>query len=184
LADLFTIFEKKKHLKGLRLGYIGDGNNMAYSLMEGGAIAGMDITVASPTEFMPSPAIVAEMKEMANGSGARIIITQDPREAARDADILYTDVWTSMGNEGQESIRRTRFQGYQINDTLIEQARPDCLVMHCLPAHRGEEITHEAMEGPHSVIFEQAANRLPMHQAILERWIERRGHHPRPETGD
>jgi ornithine carbamoyltransferase len=182
LADLFTIFEKKKHLKGLRLAYIGDGNNMAYSLMEGGALSGMNVTVASPAGFTPNPEIVDEIKKLANGSGAQIVITEDPKEAAREADILYTDVWISMGDEGQESVRRTRFQGYQINDALIERAHPECLVMHCLPAHRGEEITHEAMEGARSVIFEQAANRLPMHQAILERLIEHRGTHPHLAT--
>ncbi len=171
LADLFTIFERRERLKGLKLVYIGDGNNMANSLMEGGAIVGLDVTIASPVSFRPHPEIVKRVQLIASQSGAKIEIVSNPCDAAKDADILYTDVWVSMGDEGQEADRRAQFQAYQINADLIAQARPNCLVMHCLPAHRGEEITHDAMEGDHSVIFEQAANRLPMHQAILEKFI-------------
>ncbi|HLG23083.1 MAG TPA: ornithine carbamoyltransferase [Candidatus Manganitrophaceae bacterium] len=171
LSDLFTIFEKRGKFKGLKLAYIGDGNNIAHSLMEGGAQVGMEVAVASPNGFSPDPKIVRRTEEIAKKSGGKISILVDPKEAARGADILYTDVWVSMGQEGEKQSRSRRFKPYQINRQLVERAKPDVLVMHCLPAHRGEEITAEVLEGPHSVVFEQADNRLPMQQAILERWI-------------
>ncbi len=170
LADLFTIYEKRGRLKGLKLAYIGDGNNIAHSLMEGGAKTGMDVAVASPVGFMPHPDIVKQAEEMAKASSSKISITNNPKETAKDADIIYTDVWVSMGDEGQEVLRRQQFQSYQINHGLMALARPDALLMHCLPAHRGEEIADDLLDGKHSVIFEQAKNRLPMHQAILE-WL-------------
>jgi len=170
LADLLTIFEHKGRLAGLKLGYIGDGNNIANSLMVGCAKMGMDVTIASPERFTPNENIVKKAIEFGEESGAHIVVTHDPVAAAIDADILYTDIWVSMGDESEEAVRRKAFQPYQLNATLVEKAKPDLLVMHCLPAHRGEEITGEVMDGKHSVIFEQSANRLPMHQAILE-WV-------------
>ena len=171
LSDLFTILEKRGKLKGLKLAYIGDGNNIAHSLMEGGAKVGMEVVIACPKKFMPDGGLVKEMQEVARQNGGRIEVIHDPMKAAAGADVLYTDVWVSMGQETEKRIRARQFKPYQINSKLVAQAAPDVLVMHCLPAHRGEEITAEVMEGPHSVIFDQADNRLPMQEAILERWI-------------
>lgn len=154
LADFLTIFERRGHLRGLNLTYIGDDNNIAYSLKEGGAIVGMNVTIVSPKDSAPSQGNLLNIKK-----------------AATDADILYTDTWVSMGREHEEmrdNMLKAMFHDYQINQQIVDYAKPDCLVMHCLPAHRGEEITDAVMNGKNSVIFEQAANRLPMHQAILE----------------
>lgn len=154
LADFLTIFERKGKLRGLNLTYIGDRNNIAHSLMEGGAIVGMNVTIASPKDFAPNEENLLNIKKVAT-----------------NADILYTDTWVSMGRADEEmrdNMFKAKFQDYQINRQILDCAKPDCLVMHCLPAHRGEEITDEVMDGKNSVIFEQAANRLPMHQAILE----------------
>ena len=171
LSDLFTILEKRGKLKGLKLAYIGDGNNIAHSLMEGGAKVGMEVVIACPKKFMPDGDIVKETQETARKSGGRVAVIHDPMKAAEGADILYTDVWVSMGQEKEKRARARQFKPYQINSKLVAQAAPDVLIMHCLPAHRGEEISAEVMEGPHSVIFDQADNRLPMQEAILERWI-------------
>jgi ornithine carbamoyltransferase len=171
LSDLFTIYEKRGKLRDLKLAYIGDGNNVAHSLMEGGAKVGMTVIVAAPKGFTPDPKVVRQAKEIARKSGGKVEVVNDPMEAAKGADILYTDVWVSMGQEEEKTKRAKQFKPYQINQKLIERARPDVLVMHCLPAHRGEEITAEAFEGPHSIIFEQADNRLPTQQAILEKWM-------------
>lgn len=170
LSDLFTIYEKRGKLKGLKLAYIGDGNNVAHSLMEGGAAVGMTVAVASPKGFAPDPKIIRHSEEIARRNGGAIEVMSDPVEAAKNADILYTDVWVSMGQEKEKKSRLQKFKPYQINQKLIEEARPDVLIMHCLPAHREEEITTEALEGSHSIIFEQANNRLPTQQAILE-WL-------------
>ena len=167
LADLFTIREKKQCLKGLKLVYIGDGNNMAHSLMFGGAKAGMHVVICVPEGFEPDPEITRLSKLDAAKTGAQISIMHKPLEAAQGADILYTDVWTSMGQEAEQKQRLEAFKGYQINKELIEKAKEDVLVMHCLPAHRDEEITDEAMEGPHSVVFDQAENRLHVQKAIM-----------------
>lgn len=166
LADLLTIKEKKGRLKGLRLAYIGDGNNMAHSLIEAAARTGMEIAVASPAGYQPDPAIVAGAKTFAERAGIEVLT--DPLEAARDADVLYTDVWASMGQEAEQEKRRAVFKPYQINSALLKQARPDVIVMHCLPAHRGEEITDEVLEGPQSVVWDQAENRLHTQKAVLE----------------
>jgi ornithine carbamoyltransferase len=170
LADLLTISEHRGRLKGLNLVFIGDGNNVAHSLMIGGAKMGMHVTVASPSGFMPNPDIVKQAMEFAKESGSKIVVTDDPVHAAINADILYTDTWISMGDEADTVERLRQFQPYQLNQQIVEKARPDLLVMHCLPAHRGKEITDEVIDGRHSVIFQQSANRLPIHQAILE-WI-------------
>lgn len=171
LSDLLTILEKRGKLKGLKLAYIGDGNNIAHSLMEGGAKVGMKVVIACPKKFMPDVGIVKETQSVARKSGGKIEVIHDPIQAAAGADILYTDVWVSMGQETEKRIRARQFKPYQINSKLAAQAAPDVLIMHCLPAHRGEEITAEVMEGPRSVIFDQADNRLPMQEAILERWV-------------
>lgn len=171
LSDLLTILEKRGKLKGLKLAYIGDGNNIAHSLMEGGAKVGMKVVIACPKKFLPDNNIVKETEEVARKNGGNVEVIHDPVKAAEGADILYTDVWVSMGQEKEKQARVKTFKPYQINQKLVAQAKPDVLVMHCLPAHRGEEITPEVMEGPHSVIFDQADNRLPMQEAILERWI-------------
>lgn len=171
LCDLFTVTEKRGKLKGLKLVYIGDGNNIAHSIMEGGAKMGMQVVIAAPKKFMPDPEVVRQATAAAKKSGGAISILTDPLKAAEGADVLYTDVWVSMGKEGEKRKRARQFKPYQINQKLVERAKSDVLVMHCLPAHRGEEITAEVMEGPHSVIFAQADNRLPMQQAILEKWV-------------
>jgi len=171
LSDLLTILEKRGKLKGLKLAYIGDGNNIAHSLMEGGAKVGMEVVIACPKKFIPDAKIVEETKGVARKTGGKIEVIHDPIKAAQRADVLYTDVWVSMGQEKEKRTRARQFKRYQINQKLVAQAQPDVLIMHCLPAHRGEEITADVMEGPHSVIFEQADNRLPMQEAILERWV-------------
>ena len=174
LSDLFTIYERRGDLKGLKLVYVGDGNNVAHSLMEAGALMGMHVTVAAPEGFSPDPKIVQEVQEVAQRTGGKVAIVTNAREAARMADILYTDVWVSMGQEKEKQERREAFAGYQINAQLVSRAKADCLVMHCLPAYREEEITSEVMDATHSIIFDQAANRLPMHQAILEMCVDGR----------
>jgi len=163
LADCFTIRERKGKLKGLKVAFVGDGNNMAHSWMEAAEKFPLSLTVACPKGYEPDAAIV----RAAEAKGARIQITHDAAEAARGADVLYTDVWASMGREQEAEVRRRAFQGYQINQNLIAQAKKDVIVMHCLPAHRGEEITHDALEGEHSVVFDQAENRLHVQKAIM-----------------
>lgn len=168
LADLFTIQEKKKKLSGLKLAFIGDGkNNMANSLIFGCSKVGMDIAVASPEEFLPDKEVVDKAKADAVMNGSKIILTEDVFEAAKDADVLYTDVWTSMGQEEETEYRKKVFAGYQINQELLSVADENVIVMHCLPAHRGEEITEEVIEGEHSVVFDEAENRLHVQKAIL-----------------
>lgn len=170
LADLFTIQKIRKRLGGLRLAYVGDGNNVAHSLIEACLKVGMEMVLACPKGFEPDPSIVAAAREEGQKTGGKLQIVEDPKEAAVKADILYTDVWVSMGQESETTDRHRIFTPYQINEKLLSLARPDALVMHCLPAHRGEEITEEVMESKQSVIFEQAKNRLPAQKAILE-WV-------------
>ncbi len=172
LCDLLTIYERRGNLKGLKLAYIGDGNNVVHSLIEGGILMGMAVVVASPKGFGPSEKIVQRARELAKQTGGTLEVIDDPKAAASQADVLYTDVWVSMGQEDEEKKRKKIFKDYRVDARLLHLARQDCMVMHCLPAHRGEEITDEVMEGPHSVIFEQASNRLPMHQAILELCVQ------------
>ena len=163
LADCFTLLEHKKRLKGLKVAYVGDGNNMAHSWMQAAEKFPFSLTLACPKGYEPNGEITRAAKE----NGARIHITQNAGEAARGADVLYTDVWASMGQEQEAEIRRRAFQGYQINQDLIALAKKDVVVMHCLPAHRGEEITHEALEGKNSIVFDQAENRLHVQKAIM-----------------
>lgn len=166
LADLLTIWEQKGTLAGIKLAYIGDGNNMAHSLLRAGAIMDMQVVVASPDGYRPNPAIVKKARELAKNPD-NIAVISDQKEAVRGAQVLYTDVWASMGQEGEAAERRKALSSYQINRELLSLAEKDAIVMHCLPAHRGEEITAEVMEGPQSVVFEEAENRLHAHKAIL-----------------
>ena len=167
LADLFSIMEKKNRLDGLKLAYIGDGNNMAHSLMFGGAKTGMHVVICSPSGFEPDPEITRLSRLDAAKSGATITIKDDPVEAVQNADIIYTDVWTSMGMEDEYEQRLKSFKRYQLNSDLLEKAQEDVLVMHCLPAHRGEEITDDVIDGPRSIVFDQAENRLHVQKAIM-----------------
>lgn len=168
LSDLFTIMEKKGRLAGVRVAYIGDGNNVAHSLIEGCALMGVHLSCATPPGFEPREEIVRRAEEVAIRSGTRIAITTSPEEAASEADILYTDTWVSMGQEKEAAKRARAFHRYRIDSTLLARAKPDAYVMHCLPAHRGEEITDEVMEGSRSIIFDQAENRLHTQKALLE----------------
>lgn len=167
LTDLFTIMEHKEVLKGRKLVYVGDGNNMTNSLMVACAKVGMNMVCACPKGYQPDLEIFREACEEAKKTGCTIEIEEDLFEAAKGADVLYTDVWASMGQEGEQSIRKEALGDYQINAELLKVARPDAIVLHCLPAHRSEEITEEVIEGPHSVVFDQAENRLHVQKAIM-----------------
>ena len=163
LGDMLTIWEKRRRLEGLTLAFIGDGNNVAHSLIHACARLGLSFRIACPEGYEPDEAIVA----WARDQGAEVEILREPKEAARGADVLYTDVWASMGEEAIAEKKRHAFSGYTIDQDLIEQANPGALVMHCLPAHYGEEITYEAARSPSSVIFDQAENRLHAQKAVL-----------------
>lgn len=167
LADLLTIQEHKGKLAGLKLAYIGDGNNMAHSLMFGGAKMGLHVVIASPEGYKPNPEIVALAQADAAEYGGKVEVVDDSLAAAEGADVLYTDVWASMGQEEEAAIRRKALAGYQINSGMLKLAAPDAIVLHCLPAHCGEEITEEVFEGSHSVVFDEAENRLHAHKAIM-----------------
>ncbi|MHB8340986.1 MAG: ornithine carbamoyltransferase, partial [Mycobacteriales bacterium] len=167
LADLLTIRERQGRLAGVVLGYVGDGNNVAHSLLLGGALAGLQVRVASPAGHQPEPAVVARANELAKTSGGSVAVTVDPAEAARGADVLYTDVWASMGQEDEAARRRETFHGYTLDDSLLALAAPTATVLHCLPAHRGEEITAGVLDGPASAVFDQAENRLHAQKALL-----------------
>ncbi|BCV22873.1 ornithine carbamoyltransferase [Moorella sp. Hama-1] len=167
LADIMTIREWKGKIKGLNLTFIGDGNNVAHSLMYGGARVGLNVTIACPSGYEPMPQVVEEARRMAADNGCQIAVTNNIKEAAEGADILYTDVWASMGQEEEAEKRRQAFRKFQINGELLQLAKPDAMVLHCLPAHRGEEITDEVMDGPQSAVFDEAENRLHAHKAIM-----------------
>jgi ornithine carbamoyltransferase len=167
LTDIFTVLEHKGTLKGLKMVYIGDGNNMVNSLLQACAKVGMDISIATPKGYEPDAAIVTEALTAAAITGSKIILCEDPLEAAKDADVLYTDVWASMGKEVEQEDRREVFAHYQINQKVMNVAKEDAIVLHCLPAHRGEEITEEVLESKHSVVFDQAENRLHVQKAIM-----------------
>ena len=165
LADLMTVREHKSRLEGLKLCYIGDGNNMANSLIVGGLKVGMDVSVACPEGYDPDSQVLDFAKTV---TGSTFTLCRDPKEAAADADVLVTDVWASMGQEGEAAQRRAVFEGvYQINDELLKLAHPGCMVQHCLPAHRGEEITAEVFEAHAGEIFDEAENRLHAQKAVL-----------------
>ena len=167
LADIFTIWEKQGKLQGLKLAYVGDGNNVAASLLFAAAKVGMDIALASPEGYELSDDVVELGQEFAAQSGSKVELLHDPAAAVREADAIYTDTWVSMGQEEETKRRLKDFVPYQVNAALVAQAKPDVVVMHCLPAHRGQEITDEAADGPHSVLFDQAENRMHAQKAIL-----------------
>jgi ornithine carbamoyltransferase len=168
LSDLFTIFEKKGRLNGLKLCYIGDGNNVANSLIEGATRVGINLTLACPDGYEPLKEIVREAIAEKEKGRPHIEILRDPLKAAEGADILYTDVWASMGQESEREKRLKVFSPYQVNSKIVQVAKPDVLVMHCLPAHRGEEITDEVIDGKYSIVLDQSENRLHTQKAILE----------------
>jgi len=163
MADLFTVSEHKEDYASLKYCWIGDGNNMANSWINAAAKFGFELRVATPKGYEPDAAVIAA----AQAAGARLLLTSDPREAAAGADVLNTDVWASMGQEEEQQEREKAFKGFQINSDLLTLADPESVVMHCLPAHRDEEITDEVMEGPHSIIIDEAENRLHVQKAIL-----------------
>lgn len=165
LADLMTIMERKGTLKGVRLAYIGDGNNVANSLIEASALTGIDMVLACPEGYNPDLDILRKAQGSAGGS---ITIVSDPIRAVTDADVIYTDVWVSMGQEKEAEKKVTQLADYQINSALLSHARKDAIVLHCLPAHRGQEITDNVMDGPQSAVFDQAENRLHTEKALLE----------------
>lgn len=167
LADYQTIYEKKGDLKGLKLAYIGDGNNMAHSLMIGGTKLGVNVAIATPEGYAPDKTIVETSKEMAAQSGSQLSIVTDPKEAVADADVIYTDVWASMGFEDEQKQREEAFAKFQVNEELVKYAKSDYLFMHCLPAHRGEEVSEGVLDGKHSIIFDQAENRLHAQKAVM-----------------
>lgn len=167
LADLFTILEKKRKLQGLKLAYVGDGNNMAHSLLQGCSKVGMNISIATPEGYEPHKEIVLQAIENAKYFGSKVEVVRNPIDAVKDADIVYTDVWASMGQESEAEQRRKKFQPYQVNLDLVQNAKDDYLFMHCLPAHRGEEVTDEIADSPNSVIFDEAENRLHVQKAIM-----------------
>jgi ornithine carbamoyltransferase len=174
LADLQTMEEHKGHgqLGGLKIAYIGDGFNITHSLIEVAAVLGLELHVATPKGYAPREDVVAAARKRGEGTDCAIEVYEDPRMAARDADVIYTDSWISMGQEEEEAVRLKVFPPYQINSALTGLARKDVIVMHCLPAHRGQEITDEVMDGPNSVVFDQAENRLHAQKAVLSLLIE------------
>ncbi len=167
LSDLLTVRERRGRIEGLAYAWIGDGNNMAHSWLEAAGHLGLDLRLACPAGFDPDPRVV----EVARARGGRILLTRDPRQAAAGADVLNTDVWASMGQEGEADQRRQAFAGFTVDAGLLALAAPGALVLHCLPAHRGEEISDEVLEGPQSVVWQQAENRLHMQKAIMEALI-------------
>lgn len=164
IADLLTIKEKKKDFKKLKLAYVGDGNNVCNSLLLGAAIVGMNISVGCPKGYEPNKEILEKAKSIAK---SKIEILENPFDAVKNADIIYTDVWVSMGDESEKEKREKTFLPYQLNQKLVGNAKRDCIVMHCLPAHRGKEITHEVVDGKNSVVFDQAENRLHAQKAVM-----------------
>jgi ornithine carbamoyltransferase len=167
LADLFTIWEKKGALKGLKLVFVGDGNNVARSLLFGAAKLGMDFVLAGPQDYFLTDADIALGQKFAAESGSKIARTTDVQTAVEGADVIYTDAWYSMGQEAEAQKRAQVFPPYQVNAALVERAKPDAIVMHCLPAHRGQEITDAVADGPNSALFDQAENRMHAQKAIL-----------------
>lgn len=167
LADYQTILEHKGRLEGLKLAYIGDGNNVVHSLMMGAAKLGVDISIATPEGYEPDPDLVKQSIDNAKETGARIQLCRDPKEAIANADVVYSDVWASMGQEAEQKERELAFASYQVNEELAKYAKKDYLFMHCLPAHRGEEVSEGVIDGPNSIIFDQAENRLHAQKAIM-----------------
>lgn len=167
LADFQTIYEQKGKLEGIKLTYIGDGNNMAHSFLLGGSLVGMDVSIASPKGYEPKKEFVALAKKNAKISGSKIEILNDPEQAAKNADVLVTDVWASMGDESEQKEREAVFKTFQVNNRLAVQAKKDYLFLHCLPAHRGEEVSADIIDGTHSAIYQEAENRLHAQKALM-----------------
>jgi ornithine carbamoyltransferase len=165
LSDLFTIKEKKGRYEGLKVAYVGDGNNVANSWIDAAARLPIRLSLACPEKYEPEEAILERGTKKAEGG---ITLYRNPADAVKDADVIYTDVWTSMGQEAEKEERKKIFRGYQVNGELLSRARKDAIVMHCLPAHRGEEITDDVIDGPHSVVIDQAENRLHVQKAVME----------------
>lgn len=167
LADFMTILEHKGRLRGLTLCYVGDGNNMAHSLLQAASIVGMDIRIAVPKGYEPRVDIVDQARRRAMALHSQVILTEDPSTAVEGADIVYTDVWASMGQEEESDKRIVDFKGFEVNARMLKRAQSDAIFMHCLPAHRGEEVSEEVLEGAQSVVFDQAENRLHAQKALL-----------------
>ncbi|MBT0651700.1 ornithine carbamoyltransferase [Geomobilimonas luticola] len=164
MADLFTVIEARGSYEGLKIAWVGDGNNMANTWIEAAAIFGFDLALACPKGYEPDAQVMAWAQAKAPG---RITLTGDPKEAVKDADVLNTDVWASMGQEAEQKEREKAFAGYQLDESLVNLARGNCMVLHCLPAHRGEEIADDVIEGPHSAVWDEAENRLHIQKAIM-----------------
>jgi ornithine carbamoyltransferase len=167
LSDFFTLEERFTTLRGLKVAYVGDGNNVCHSLLTVGARTGAHIRVATPAGFEPDPVVVSEAKRVARETRGKIEILQSPEEAVADAQAIYTDVWASMGQEEEVAAREIAFQGYQVNEALVSLAAPDAVFLHCLPAHRGSEVSEGVIDSPRSIIFDQAENRMHVQKAIL-----------------
>ena len=167
MADYLTILEVKGGFQGIKIAYVGDGNNVANSLISGAVRLGAHLAVASPEGYAPRPEVVQWANNNAGAMESRIEILKDPVAAVRDADVVYTDVWTSMGMEAEDAQRKKDFRGFQVNEALIRYAKPDYVFMHCLPAHRGEEVSDGVIDSPNSIVFQQAENRLHAQKAIL-----------------
>jgi ornithine carbamoyltransferase len=167
LTDYFTAWEKFGDLKGRKLAYIGDGNNMAHSLMYAGPKLGMDVAIATPYAYKPDPSVVAEAQAAADAAGTRVVVTTSIDEAVRDADVVETDVWASMGQEAEVEKRHKDFAGWIVDDRVMALAKKEAIFMHCLPAHRGEEVAAQVIDGPQSVIYDEAENRLHVQKAIM-----------------
>ena len=166
-ADLLTVMEKKRKLSGLQLSYVGDGNNVCNSLMLGCALVGMNMRVATPKDFKPNADLLSKAQEISKPKGAKIEVMSNPFQAAEGADVIYTDTWVSMGQESEREQREKLFLPYQVNDKLCEKANKDWIFLHCLPAHRNLEVSASVIDGPHSVVFDQAENRMHAQKAIL-----------------
>jgi ornithine carbamoyltransferase len=167
MADFLTLLETKKNLKKLKLAYIGDGNNVTHSLMLMTAKLGSTLVIGTPEGYVPERGVMERSLELCEQTGGSVSWTADPREAARGADMIYTDTWTSMGQEAEAEKRRRIFHDYQVNRDLLALAKPDAVFMHCLPAHRGEEVTDEVIDSKNSVVFQEAENRLHAQKAIM-----------------
>ncbi len=167
LADLLTVWEHKGRLRGLTLAYVGDGNNMAHSLLQAAALAGMNIRIAAPEGYEPQEAVVQQARQWARTAQTEVTVTADAKTAVRRADVVYTDVWASMGQEAEAAARLPVFDSYRVDRELMKTANADALFLHCLPAHRGEEVTADVIDGPQSVVFDQAENRLHAQKALL-----------------
>ena len=175
-TDYFTIYERETGLSGLKLAFIGDGNNMVHSLLLTGALLGVHVSIASPKGYMPDPAVVEEARTIALKSGSQIVVTDKIEEAARGSNYLYTDVWTSMGQEKEMLKRKKAFAKYKISVELIKKCCPDAKVMHCLPAHRGEEVDQVVLDSPYSIIFDEAENRLHTQKGIMCALMSKKRH--------